>query len=377
MQTDKPYDAVIVGGGLAGLICANLLSKSGYKVLVAEKKNYPFHKVCGEYVSNEVLGFLRSLGFDPFAHGASSINKLRISSPKGKNISCTLKMGGFGLSRYTMDHALAELATKNGATLLSGVQVNNIKFLHNHFDLELSSSHTIQSTLVIGSYGKRDKLDKKLDRGFIAERSPYMAVKYHLRTGYPPDEVGLDNFPGGYCGIVKIEEDKYNLCYLYKRDPSAKFNSVFELEEKVLYQNPLLKRIFMEAGFIREKPEVISEISFEPKQQIEDHVLMCGDSAGLITPLCGNGMAMAIRAAKMLSELIIRSDIRKHPHNRKLLEESWKQLWSSEFGTRLKWGRVIQSAFGKPAVTGIALHTIHAVPPLERYLISKTHGQPL
>jgi len=32
--------------------------------------------------------------------------------------------------------------------------------------------------------------------------------------------------------------------------------------------------------------------------------LMIGDTAGLIHPLCGNGMAMAIHSAKIASELI-------------------------------------------------------------------------
>lgn len=31
---------------------------------------------------------------------------------------------------------------------------------------------------------------------------------------------------------------------------------------------------------------------------------MIGDTAGLIHPLCGNGMAMAIHSAKIVSELV-------------------------------------------------------------------------
>src|ERR1043165_1990412 len=94
------FDAIIVGGGLAGLVSAIELSRAGYRVLVLEKKQYPFHKVCGEYVSNEVLGYLQSLGFDPHAFGASRIAKLRVSTPSGKNMRAPLQPGGFGLSRY-------------------------------------------------------------------------------------------------------------------------------------------------------------------------------------------------------------------------------------------------------------------------------------
>ena len=92
----KHYDVIIIGGGLAGLTTAILLSGKSKKVLVIEKKTYPFHKVCGEYVSNEVLPFLKSIGFDPFEYGATNISKLRISTPSGKNIISPLGLGGFG-----------------------------------------------------------------------------------------------------------------------------------------------------------------------------------------------------------------------------------------------------------------------------------------
>ena len=55
-------DVIIIGGGLAGLTNAIHLSKLGKKVLLIEKNEYPKHKVCGEYISNEVLPYLEFLG---------------------------------------------------------------------------------------------------------------------------------------------------------------------------------------------------------------------------------------------------------------------------------------------------------------------------
>ena len=57
------YDIIIVGGGLAGLASAIHLSKKGLSVLLIEKNEYPKHKVCGEYISNEVLPYLKALDF--------------------------------------------------------------------------------------------------------------------------------------------------------------------------------------------------------------------------------------------------------------------------------------------------------------------------
>ena len=46
---------VIIGGGLAGLTAGIHLSKIGLSVQIFEKNDFPKHKVCGEYISNEVL----------------------------------------------------------------------------------------------------------------------------------------------------------------------------------------------------------------------------------------------------------------------------------------------------------------------------------
>ena len=195
--------------------------------------------------------------------------------------------------------------------------------------------------MVIGCYGKRDLLDKKLERSFIQSRTGYMGVKYHIKTDYPVNEIGLDNFVGGYCGIAKIEKDKYNLCYLYNRNYGPQYRTVGELEENVLFKNPALKTIFKNSEFLFHEPEVINEISFAPKKLVEDHILMCGDSAGLITPLCGYGMAMAIHSAKLLSELILNTkDLTTsgiEAADRIKLEEAYQEKWTRNFSRRLFW----------------------------------------
>jgi flavin-dependent dehydrogenase len=378
-RANTTYDILIVGGGLAGLISAIELSRKKKNVLLIEKKEYPFHKVCGEYVSNEVLGYLRSLGFDPMEHGASTIKRLRLSTPKGKNIYVPLDLGGFGLSRYTMDKALCELAKRNGATVLTGTRVIDISFADDVFTASTSKNETYTSLLIIGSYGKRDMLDKKLDRDFLKKHTGYLGVKYHIKTDYPVNEVGLDNFDGGYCGIARIEEGKYNLCYLYRQPEKKNYKGIDELQEKILYKNPVLKQIFTGSEFLYDSPEVINEICFSSKKIIENHVLMCGDSAGLITPLCGNGMSMAIATGKLLSELIVESGFIDEPsmNNRTKLEQQYTAEWNRQFKKRLFWGRTIQQFFGNALITDAAMRTIHALPPVERKLLSYTHGKPL
>lgn len=381
VHKDHQFDVIIVGGGLAGLVSAIALAKNKTKVLLLEKKSYPYHKVCGEYVSKEVLGYLNSLGFDPFLHNAADIKRLRISTPSGKSIYTDLDLGAFALSRYTMDYELSKLAAANGAKVLTKTKVTAIHFHAKSFSVNTQNGNVFNAPFVIGSWGKRETLDKYLNRSFIESRTRYMGVKYHICTDYPIDEIGLDNFNGGYCGIVKIEDNKYNLCNFYRRPGDAsKHTGIKEYEEEVVFRNPIIKNIFRNADFLFDIPVVINEVSFAPKSAVENHILMCGDTAGLITPLCGNGMSMAITAAKMLTDILLHSKLLGGAVNmeqRAKIEAAYKISWEGKFKTRLFWGRTIQSLFGNPLLTELAVRSVHAIPSLERRLIKATHGNPL
>ncbi|WP_316744273.1 NAD(P)/FAD-dependent oxidoreductase [Pedobacter antarcticus] len=370
---NKP-DIFIIGGGLAGLTSAILLSKSGFEVSLAERKKYPFHKVCGEYVSNEVLALLSEIGVLPGDLNASHIRKLIVSSPSGKYLEASLTMGGFGISRYTLDEALYQIASKHGVKFITGEKITSISFEENKFNI-CSADHKYNADIVIGAYGKRSNLDQKLDRKFFYNRSPYMAVKYHIRSDFAKDTIRLDNFEGGYCGLNKIEDDLYCLCYLSENRHLKKHGSIAEMEKQVLMKNPFLKDVFEHADFVWTRPETINEIAFDSKPLIENHILMCGDTAGMITPLCGNGMAMAFHAAKILSDIIISGcDKGFDNRSRTQLEQAYQQQWQKQFALRLRTGRYIQRFFGSEILSEAVIGGLKYFPALTRYLVKQTHG---
>jgi len=109
---------IIIGGGLAGLISSIELARAGIFCRVIEKRTYPFHRVCGEYVSNEVVPFLKSAGLYPGQFNPPVISKFQLSSVNGKSEVMPLDLGGFGISRYSFDHFLYERAKELGITLI-------------------------------------------------------------------------------------------------------------------------------------------------------------------------------------------------------------------------------------------------------------------
>ena len=104
MNADNTYDVAIVGGGLAGLSLSIQLIRQGHSVILFEKEQYPFHKVCGEYISLESWDFLNDLGVDLNAMNVPIITKLQVSSVNGKLLEQALPLGGFGISRYKLDN---------------------------------------------------------------------------------------------------------------------------------------------------------------------------------------------------------------------------------------------------------------------------------
>jgi len=378
LQGVGEYDIAIVGGGLAGLALSIQAAKAGYKTVLFEKEKYPFHKVCGEYISLESWNFLESLGLPLNEMKLPIIKQLNVSSPDGKLFEQALPLGGFGISRYKLDYELSEIAKNSGVTVLEETKVNDVAFQDDEFFIQ-SAIVNLKSKIVCGSFGKRSNLDVKWNRNFIQQKANklnnYIGVKYHIKTQYPANLISLHNFEHGYCGISKIEDDKYCLCYLTTAENLKKSNNnIQQMEKEILFQNPYLKKIFSEAEFLYDAPVTISQISFNKKAQIENHVLMVGDAAGMITPLCGNGMSMALHGSKLAFHCV--DTFLQNKITRMQMEEQYQLAWNKQFAKRIKAGRMIQQFFGKSTVTNLFIQLFKSFPFIAKPLIRLTHGRP-
>lgn len=372
----KDTQVIIIGGGLAGLTAAIHLSLRNIGVILIEKEEYPHHKVCGEYLSREVLPYLELLGIDLTALNAPEITRLEYTSQDGKGLTSKLEMGGLGISRYTLDNYLySRTQSLNCKTIRD--MVIDVKFQEDHFLVDLSNGNQLKSDFVIGAYGKRSQLDKKLERPFIQESSGWLAVKSHYQNkDYPDDLVSLHNFNGGYCGLSKTETGTINVCYLATYRSFKQYKNTDDYREKVLMKNPELKEFFINSESMFDKDLSIAQVCFDKKSLIQDHILMTGDAAGLIHPLCGNGMAMAIHSAKIASEGLIHFFENKNT-TRAYLEARYRSEWKNNFSSRMKTGRILQKILLNKNLSKIAQSMIRSIPGLMPVIIQKTHGKPV
>ncbi len=372
---DLSKDVLIIGGGLAGLTAALHLHKCGFSVVVIEKNSYPHHKVCGEYLSNEVIPYLNWLKVDLATLSPATITRFQLSSSSGKKLTVKLPLGGIGISRYLLDYSLYQQLLTNKIAVIQDT-VTDVKFEDDIFTVRTQDEKIFTSKQVIGAYGKRALLDVKLDRLFIRKKSYFLAVKAHYYGDFPDDVVALHHFKGGYCGVSKVEDKRINICYLTDYETFKPYKNIETYQKNVLYKHDSLKQLFEESTALMDEPLTISQLYFDSKETVINHILMIGDTAGLIHPLCGNGMAMAIHSAKIVSTLLI------DYHNGKIssrlkLEKMYTAQWKKEFGIRIKIGKIIASALRKRILTNFTINLLTKLPFLLRQIIKQTHGKPI
>lgn len=376
MSNETVYDVAIAGAGLAGLSVSILLAQKGHKVILFEKETFPFHKVCGEYISLESKELLMSLGLPLAEWNLPVVDELTLSSPHGTILEQKLPLGGFGISRYKIDNELVKLARQQNVTVLEDTRVDKIAFADNKFEVQTTRG-TFTSRVCCSAAGKRSNLDVKTKRRFTVQKpnalNNFIGVKYHAILNHPRNSIALHNFKNGYCGIAPIEENKTCICYLTTASNlRGSNNDIAIMEARILQQNPFLREAFANATMLYEKPLVISQVSFSRKEQVLDHVVMLGDAAGLIAPLCGNGMSMALFSGKLAADsadAFLRNRI-----DRDEFERQYTIAWRKKFGRRLTAGRIIQSLFGREWVTNRIVGTLRNFPRIVSWIIRQTHG---
>jgi flavin-dependent dehydrogenase len=237
-----------------------------------------------------------------------------------------------------------------------------------------STQGDFNARLVFGAYGKRAVIDQQLRRPRPITQKNYIGVKYHVQLKFPDNVIELHNFKNGYCGISKVDGEKYCLCYLSDAQNLKDHHDIKTMEAKVLMKNPFLNKYFNDATFLYEAPLTISQISFAKKSSVHEHVLMLGDAAGNIAPLCGNGMSMAMHASKLA--FILTQDFLQHKFSRQQLEENYTKMWDNHFAQRIKVGALLQHTFGREMLTNLSINILSKLPKITSRLIEMTHGKP-
>ncbi len=380
------YDLAIIGGGPAGCSAAITAAKLGMQVILFEARLYPHDKLCGEFLSPECAGMLNELGAGPGIWKAHPhpIARARLTAADGFAWEEWLPGMAWGLSRKSFDAILAEKAQAAGAVVQPGVAIEAVEgSLEDGFTLDgrsASGRSCTNARAVIAAYGKRSALDRVFNRRFLQRQHPFVASKMHFTGISVPGQVELHTFPGGYCGLSMLEgtfaqEPVTNVCFLARTEV---FHQAREAGRKPLEsflewmraQNPHLEGRLSQGRQLDQEWISIAQVPFTPKSPIEGDLLMAGDAAGLIVPVAGDGISMALRSGMLAVTLIYRYLDRNFAPA--WLRQAYARAWKQRFGRRMALGRVLQALLLHPSLSSASLRLARHFPPLGQYFVSHT-----
>ncbi len=308
--------------------------------------------------------------------GAQPIHRAYLTTASGASFRSQLPSTALGLSRYQLDLILFQRAQSLNVHCQDLTKVTGVSGdLANGF-LVTTNKGEFTSRLVIGAFGKRSPLDRTLDRQFIKQKSPWIAYKGHFTGIDIQDVIELHSFPNGYCGLSQIETGEINVCWIaHNRVMQEELDPVLKIP-KSLCQNPVLADRFENMQQTSPNLQGLSQITFALKENFHNDICMIGDTAGMIAPLCGDGMAMALRSAEIAVPLVSQF-LNGEPNinNIDKFKQSYAIAWQKEFRTRLQLGRAMHNCFVQPVLANLGVNVCHIFPSLGNWIIGATRGR--
>ncbi len=378
---DKQFDAAIVGAGPAGAAAAITLCRAGMRVVAFEAGTFPHDKLCGEFLSPEGADQLLDLNVNVAQLGAHPMHSAQFLGPDGTSVAIPFPRPGWGISRRSLDSALARVAATLGADLRENSTVIGIHGeLQSGFCLQIASgskTSEIRSRVVIAAHGKRGALDRALNRPFIRHPQPMLALKRHYFGPPLNGKVVLHTFPGGYCGLAEIERGMINVCLLVREQVfrSASITGADRVEAFVHWMrtmNPHLAEWLERAEPVDARWLAIAQIPFEQKRQVVGDILMAGDAGGLIAPLAGDGIATALASGAMAARRC--AEFLEGKGNRRQLTARYASDWERSFNPRIRLARLLQTIVLSPYLAPAALGVAAALPSLGVWLMRHTRN---
>ncbi len=346
------YDVAVIGAGPGGATASRYLAKKGLKVCMIDKDTFPRDKPCGGGFSEGLLDefpYLRKRA-NEFLKGVARVGVLH--SP---NRRIVLK-GSVDMAvalRTDFDNVLFESAVEEGAEPLVGIRAKSVRFHKDHSEVTLKGSESIKAHVVIGADGVSSMVAREtgLNRRWpssmitacrVAEvpaKSNEIIDRYTENLNYH-FYANLGGLPG--YGWIFPKRDTINIGLGIVGTHAQGLPRVFDAFVQHLKRENLLMQ---DADLSKAKGGLVPTGGPLSRSYVERCILL-GDSAGMVSPITGGGIAYAMRAARYAAAVLTKV-IEADNFGSGILGE-YEKIWRNDFGDTFKDQLLAQKIFTSP-----------------------------
>ena len=348
---DPDVEVAIIGAGPAGSTLAVLLARRGVSVSLIDRDVFPRDQLCGEFLSYDALPVLDALGVA--LPDAPHITRCRVVARR-RTYEFDLPHAARGVSRMLLDDLLFRTAVAAGARPITA-----------------TATERPRAAVVVGAWGRWGRFDTQLERSFVRDRAHRnFGFKRHYRGATDASVIELHSFRRGYLGVAAVEGGITNICGLVHASRLTHHKGRWEsFVDEIRSEEPALEAMYARYTPAQEHFLASEPVIFRARSAVEHGIFMVGDASGIIDPLTGNGMAMAIQSALVAAPFIVEA-LRG---GRARAEDAYRQRHHELFARRIGWARRAAFLLSRPALLDTALAGVRG-PAAGTFLVRRTRA---
>ena len=283
-------DALIIGGGPAGLASAIALRQKGLDVLVADAMRPPIDKACGEGLMPDAQKDLAALGVQLTTQDGAAFDGIAFLSERHHAEAHFAHGGGIGIRRLHLHSLLVERCKQVGVRLAWETRVSvaeNQPFLLN--------GEPCVYRYAIGADGQSSRVRQSmgLGEGKILSRRFGARCHYRIKPWTRMVEVHWGDLGQAYVTPVGPDE----ICVAtVARDSAIRMDAV-------LRSLPTLRARLEGANQLSTLRGALTTTR-KLRQVTAGNVALTGDASGSADAVTGEGLALSFRQALLLAEAV-------------------------------------------------------------------------
>jgi flavin-dependent dehydrogenase len=274
-------DVLIAGGGPGGLATALHARRQGLSVIVAEPRESPIDKACGEGLMPSGLAELKSLGVDPADLPFRGIAYVREHS----RAEARFRHGpGRGVRRTTLHAALTARAKEQDTEWIS-TRITAVEQ-----DAQGVTAAGVRARWLLAADGLHSAVRRGVGITAVAGRPRRYGVRWHFHVPAWSDFVEVHWSPYGEAYVTPVEPDLVGVAILSAHRPE-------------LAWFPRLAQHLR--GASRGRARGCGPLRQVVSRRVSGRVLLVGDAAGYEDALTGEGISLAVRQAAAAVSAIV------------------------------------------------------------------------